>query len=292
MSETPHELSQLQRWMQAVMMHPGGIVEGMQADDARTHIDVQPSAIESVICPSREQSSVERLEIYAHAYYARLLECLRAEFPMTARAIGEDLFDEFAIDYLQSCPSQSYTLDQLGGRFAGFLAETRPDAADDAAAWLGFLPDLAALEWHFAEVFDGPGAERLELLDPQHLAAIGPERWADVRLTCVPCLRIAEFAFPVHEYYLALRRGEEPLPPARRATRLAITRRDYIVRHRPLAEQEAAILASLLAGQSIGDAIAAVMPELESELPAFAAQLQTSFHTWSAEGYFLRAAVS
>lgn len=273
------------------MMHPGGVVEGIQAEAACQHIDLTPAAVDSVICPSREQTSVQRLEIYAHAYYARLLECLQAEFPMTSRAIGADLFDEFAVDYLQQWPSQSYTLDQLGARFARFLAETRPAADDDDVSWLDFLPDLAALEWHFAEVFDGPGAERLELLDPRQLASIGPDRWADVRLTCVPCLRIVEFDFPVQEYYLALRRGEEPLPPERRATRLAITRRDYVVRHRPLAEQEAAILRALHAGTSIGEAIEPAMPHTETELPAFAAQLQAWFRLWSSEGYFLHADV-
>ena len=67
MQNTSHELTQIQRWMQSVIMHPGGVLRGIQADEARAHINLQPADIESVISPSQHQNSVERLEIYARA---------------------------------------------------------------------------------------------------------------------------------------------------------------------------------------------------------------------------------
>ena len=43
---------------------------------------------------SQALTALERLAIYGHAYYARLLECLREEFPVLKHALGEELFDE------------------------------------------------------------------------------------------------------------------------------------------------------------------------------------------------------
>ena len=95
-------------------MNRAGVVDGIASADAQAHIDVSPAQIESVIERSSHQTSVERLEIYAGAYYARLLECLRAEYPIMAEAMGTELFDEFAVEYLQHYPSHSYTLNDLG----------------------------------------------------------------------------------------------------------------------------------------------------------------------------------
>ncbi len=125
-------LEQIQRWMQSVLMHPGGVAEGMQSEAAREHIDLPPGEIEQVVGRSAALDGLERLEIYARAYYARLVECMEAEFPILARAVGEELFREFAVGYLECYPSRSYTLNHLGGRFAEYLAETFPSG--EAAA--------------------------------------------------------------------------------------------------------------------------------------------------------------
>ncbi len=206
---------------------------------------------------------------------------------MTVEAIGEELFDEFAAEYLRCYPSRSYTLDHLGANFARFLAETRPESDDEDHAWLDFLPDLTRLEWNLAEVFDGPGAEQLALLNHEALTAIPPECWSDIRLVPVRCLRIVEFAFPIDAYYRALRAKQEPLPPTRAATWLAITRRDFVVRHYPLSAAEATLLAGLVAGRPLGQAIESAAPA-DGDLDRFAAQLRGWFQHWSAEGFFQR----
>src|SRR5260370_2264837 len=120
------DLGQIQRWMQATIMHPGGVVEGMASAEARRLIDVGPNEAEAVVTRSRALTALERLAIYGYAYYARLLECLREEFPVLQHALGEELFDAFAAQYLPQHPSRSYTLFQLGTNFPHFLEETRP----------------------------------------------------------------------------------------------------------------------------------------------------------------------
>ena len=53
-----------------------------------------------MVLPSKALTSAERLGIYAHMYYARLLEILVAEYPTTRQILTmlsiTDHFDDFA----------------------------------------------------------------------------------------------------------------------------------------------------------------------------------------------------
>lgn len=292
-----HPLDVVQRWMQAVIVHPLGVERGLASPQAREAIDVPREELESIVLPSRAQSSVERLSIYANAYYARLLECLRAEFPMLARAVGEDAFDQFALHYLQRYPSSSYTLGRLGAKFAQFLDETRPGREASAAAfaepgWPDFLVDLATLEWTFDEVFDGPGMETLTPLSAERLTSVPPDRWGDVRLLPAPCLRLLAFRFPVNAHYVALRK-EVGTGPSRllaeltpRTTWMAVGRREYVVRRYDLNREQYELLSALVAGAPLGEGVACVVPEDESAAEQFAGELREWFAWWTADGFF------
>src|SRR5688500_19079541 len=99
MSSEP-SLSQVQRWMQEVIVHPAGVVAGLQSVEARRELEVSADQVESIVTRSQALSGIERLEIYSRAYYARLVECLRSQFPVLAKAVGEDAFDGFGARYL------------------------------------------------------------------------------------------------------------------------------------------------------------------------------------------------
>ena len=303
----PLELDRVQRWMQAVITHPQGAAAGIDAPSAREQIDCSTSTVHRVIQPSQALTSIERLHVYASAYFARLLECLRSEFPALLHALGEETFDAFAFGYLQQYPSTSYTLANLGARFPQYLAETRPesgaalrvaqhDVGVQALAcheqpegwtptWPQFLIDLAVLERTYSEVFDGPGWEGQPLLSADTLAQILPQQWEHARLRPVPCLRLLAFGFPAHEYASAVRRGEPAELPASRPTWLAVTRRDYIVRRTPLLRVQYELLAVLCAGEPLGGAIARACATVEPQ--ASAADVQQWFRQWTAAGYFL-----
>ena len=103
------------------------MIDGIASADAQAHIDVSPAEIETVIERSSHQTSVERLEIYAGAYYARLLECLRAEYPIMAEAMGTELFDEFAVEYLQRLPISQLHAERPGRQFPEVSGGDPPD---------------------------------------------------------------------------------------------------------------------------------------------------------------------
>jgi hypothetical protein len=285
----PAPLTQIQQWMQAVIMHPAGVVAGVDSDQAKGCLPVDPEAIETVITRSKALDSVGRLEVYAHAYHARLLECLREEFPATTMAIGAEAFDELAFGYLQACPPTSYTLNHLATRFPQYLADTRPEreAGSTAPDWADLLVDLAMLEVQFAEVFDGPGIEKSPLLTAESLQSIAPEDWPAARLIPAPCLRVVEHCFPLDPYYTALRRAESPAVPDPAPSWMAITRRDYVVRRHVLSQPQAILLQALLQGQTIGEAIEAAAGHVQN-LDEFAGQLRGWFENWSRAAFFIR----
>jgi hypothetical protein len=285
MPDPPVPFEQIQRWMQSVIMHPGGVEVGTTSAPAREHLQIDANELNSVIAPSQSLSSAERLEIYARAYYARLIECLRAEYPMLLRAIGEDLFDQFAIDFLQRYPSTSYTLSHLGTKFPHYLREVRPSAGE-ADAWPDFLIDLAELERLYSDVFDGPGIEKIAPLNATALQGLSAEQWAKTRLTPAPCLRLVSLDYPVHTYYRRLKKNEEARPPAKRTTLLAITRRDYVVRPLELDVTECGLLSALVDGQLLGEAISEIGSRCD-DFDAFAANLRGWFERWMSERFFI-----
>lgn len=91
-------------------------------------MDVDLADVEGVLARSNVLGPLDRLAVYGHAYFARLLDCLREEYPVLKHALGDEAFDAFATGYLQEHPSRSYTLFELGAKFPDFLRDTRPAA--------------------------------------------------------------------------------------------------------------------------------------------------------------------
>ncbi len=238
---------------------------------------------------SRNLTSTERLNVYANAYYARLLECLREEFPATLRALGSDAFDAFAVDYLQHHPSGSYTLADPGGKFPQYLADSRPadiTASELEVSWPEFLIDLATTERVYSEVFDGPGMERGRMLQSSDLTSVTSEEMAEAVLEPAPCLRLLALRYTVHEYISGVQQGQEPEFPTAEPTWLVVSRRDYVVRRCAVSEAEYVLLSAIVSGSTLGAAIAAVSATTAMDSDQLAASLRDWFCRWAAAAWF------
>lgn len=288
MSNRPVELDRLQRWMQSVITHPAGIENGIAARGAQNEIAIAPAEVESVVARSQQLTSVERLRIYGNAYFARLIECLKEEFPAVLDAVGEEAFHGFAFAYLQEHPSTSYTLADLGAVFPQYLAKSRPPRESDADApdFADFIADLARLERIYSEVFDGPGEETLQLLNAADLQSIKPEQWPLAKLVPVDSLRLEMFQFPVHEYATAVRRQLPRPEPIATPTYLVISRREYVVRRCPVSRDEYRLLQLIVDGDRVGDAINSIADESKLSDTMLAERLHEWFWTWTSAGYF------
>lgn len=258
-SDTRSGLAELQGWMQ------GELLGGEAAGDAE--------AIDRRLTPSATLSSAERLAIYRRGIRLRLLETLRGMLPVFRTTVGAEVFDRFALDYLERHPPRSYTLARLADGFPAYLDTTRPkdgDPNDPRVRWSSFLVELATVERLLLEVYDGPGLEQRPSPDRNALMAIAFERFDVLRPVPAPCLRLLDLDFPVHHHLEIVRRrkqrtsGGEPLAiPYPEPTHLAICRREFRVVLHPLEPLQYALLEILDGHLTLDRAVRSVVGEGE-----------------------------
>jgi len=246
-----------------------------------------PAQLERHLAGSTAFPASAGFGVYRRAYVARIAAAMRAQFPALCHALGQKLFDDFTADYVHRYPPESHTLHDLGRRFAGFLEEQRPDRDQPAAArerWIDFMIDLARFERQLFLLYDAPGAEGEAPADadvPDH------------RLRLQPAVAFGRFHFAVADYYHAVRRQEQPPLPPPGAHRVALVRKDYVVRTIPLTEWESALLEGMSQGGSLADGIraaAAIHAPSPDGDPAFRAAVRQARDRWLDWGLFLETA--
>jgi Putative DNA-binding domain len=239
-------LAEAQAWMQAAIL-------AGSAEDARCHLR-----------DGNRLTAEARIGIYAGGYRLRLIECLRAEYPLLARLAGPTAFDLFCQGYIAARPSHSYTLHDFGAGFADYLEASRP-AGDGTAQTVEAVPAaLARIERAKAEVLRAEGVERLPadgdkpvLLQMLALAAPACRRPDSVRLLDLPFDFTATLASPDGD--------EAPAWPAPVPSLLAVTRSDYRVSWHRLERWQYDWLASL--SEEAAGAPPAEDPRLADWLP-------------------------
>ena len=222
---TEQSLARIQQWMKSVITERGDFVEKVQ-NAAHQH----GLHVEEVVADKRGLSGRERLSIYTSGYVARLLECMRADFPVLRRFMGDAVFDAFARAYIVTEPPHSPSLFDLGAGFAQFLNETKPVVAADAAAaeeeiaaLLDLPSEIARFERARTEVMRAHGTEN----DPRATEDFSPfdVLSQDVNVQATPCLRLLELKFSLIECFQDDQ--DEPPQPDRRRSLVAISRADY-----------------------------------------------------------------
>ena len=230
------------------------------------------AAVGEMVVGDPRLSAVDRLDVYASMYFARIHDVLVEELPRTAAALGGELFHALVTDYLQACRPRHPSLREGGARLPAFLA-AHPHAAE--RPWLA---ELAQLERARLEVFDGPDAAPVSIAA---LRAVPPERFGALRFTLIPAHRLLENRHAI----AAAWRAEEAnaAPPAAEPETLIVWRRDTTVFHRTADADEATWLARLAKAPGVvfGDLCATLAGRLSDE--AAAARAFELVARWAAE---------
>ncbi|MDL2716235.1 MAG: DNA-binding domain-containing protein [Acidobacteriota bacterium] len=263
------ELPRLERWMQAVIVHPGSVAEAVRARSATRHLQV--SDARRALLPSRTMAPLERLAIYQGMYPLRMHEALAADYPGLAAFLGHERFSDFVLSYVAVHPSRSYTFAHLGHRVPEFLRKTRRFAPT------AFLADLARLERAMTEVFEvdeeqaGPPPS-----PPRHVAT----DWASRRFAVSPTLRLLSFRYAVGPALDALKSGKRPATRPR-ASWTAVHRRRYSVYRVELRREEFLLLGALTKGRPLGAALREAARR--NGKPLSPAAVTRAFRTFTAE---------
>jgi len=139
-----------------------------------------------------------RLQIYRNNTFGSLTAALKDTFPVVCRLVDERFFGYAAQDYIRAHPPTAPRLAEYGADFAEFLARFEP------ARHLAYLPDVARLEWAVNAAYHAADASQL---DPQRIAALPQERYADLRFVAHPSCRLFASDFPVDRIWQAHQPG-------------------------------------------------------------------------------------
>jgi hypothetical protein len=277
----PPELDQIERWMQALIMHPDGISSGLLSEETRDILPSSAEGIERVVLPSKQLNSQERLGIYRDMYYWRLIGILEEEFPTVQQLFGEELFGEVARAYVTQHPSRHYSLTRLGSKFPGYLAEEVGDLPHRR-----FAAAVATVERAMEDVFD---ARQVEPIQFEDLQSIPIERWGDVRLQTIPALRLLRLDYQVNSFITAVRENRHVDIPASSPAFTAVYRHNYRVWRVDLDLERFTLLDALHQNESMGSALdqCASIPGINpTELTG---SIGDWFREWTTQGLFCAA---
>jgi len=272
MSLEKPELTRLQRWMQEVVVHPGTVEDAIESDGAVREIPSE--RLSDVVLPSHSMTSAERIGVYHGMYLMRMEEALETDYPVIRYHLGDHQFGHLVREYVQRYPSTSYTLNRLGDHLPQFFLDDSewPEAA--------FLHDLARLELAMTEVFD---EEESPVLGATELEAVPAEMWDESRLLPVPAFRLLAFKHAVIPNLVAYHEDRPSPSPRRRATWVALYRRDYSVLRLELARAEYDLLKAIVSGAPLGEALATAAASKSQRQQA---KVFRWFRTWISEGLF------
>ncbi|MFN8544499.1 MAG: DNA-binding domain-containing protein [Candidatus Binatia bacterium] len=199
---------------------------------------------------------VDRLDIYAQMYWARLHDVLSEDFPRVAAILGAERFDAVVRTYLARNPSLHPSVRHVGERFAAFLA-LGPEIEG-----LPFLADLARLEWARLAVFDAPDAQRLRVDD---LGAVALPEWPRLIFRLVPAVQLLHSAWPVHELWAAAEEGGPPEGVRPTRTSLRVWRDGFMVYQASMGVEEHLALGRVICGEPFASVCAALESVVGSE---------------------------
>lgn len=201
----------------------------------------------------------QRLEIYHHAYRARLVEALADTFSRTAHYVGTENFAQWASDFATTQPPESTSLNHYGDAFPAFLQTRLPHNTE--------LHELAQLDWDLRSRFD---MLDVPALSAAGAAAVSPERWLNMTAPLHPTVLLRTVQTNVVPMWKALQADEE-VPAAQRleqASGLLIWRNDHQPSFQSLDEAQRVFMSALAEGGSL----AQVTEEMQAKHPDLTAQ--------------------
>ena len=251
----------------------------------------------ALIKPNDRMTSFERLQIYNQQYWFRIMGSLSEDFPGLRSLVGERKFEKLAVAYLNECPSESFTLRNLGSRLETWLRKHREYVA--GVERVAF--DMVRLEWADIDAFDS-----LDL--PRFTATASGQLSGATIFRLQPHLHLLDLAYAVDDLLIHVRRlnarsetvsnaviefpkrtriRRSSLPNPGKAY-LAVYRLQGAVYFKRLKRDGFALLRALGEGKPLEEAIEVALLRPGRRVDRIGPQLQDWFQEWSSRGWFAK----
>jgi hypothetical protein len=178
-------LAELQALLYRLIAAPEGVATGLAVEGERLSFE-----LDDLLAGDDRLTAIERLEIYANAYFHRILDCLKEDFPATLATVGADNFHNLITGYLIAHPPTQPSIDRVGERLPEFLRDHPM-----RAKW-PFLADLARLEATLLSVFHAPDAEALTV---EAMRPAPADKWPALKMRTHPAVAILDCEWRVDE---------------------------------------------------------------------------------------------
>jgi hypothetical protein len=278
----PNTLADLQTLLYRLITAPGG-----PHDAAAQEQLLGDNGLGAVITGNERLSPSERVGIYANAYFYRLHDILKEDFPCTHAILGDvhfhNLITGYLIDYPPSEPSVLYA-----GRHLPLYLQTITRLSGMSLSQWPFLQDLARLERACIEVFHGADGDALESTS---LRGLAPESWPSLKIRLHPAAQILDAEWRIDALMEAIKDARSWEPPARKPAAILVWRQHWQVRYRALEAAECEVLKIAAAGSDFASICAALANELESasDVSDLASTINRMFNRWLNDGLLISA---
>ena len=178
-------LAKLQALLYRLIAAPEGVAAGLAAERERLSLE-----LDDLLAGDDRLTAVERLEIYANAYFYRILDCLKDDFPATLAVVGADNFHNLITGYLIAHPPTQPSIDRVGEHLAEFLRDHPM-----REKW-PFLADLALLEGTLLAVFRAANAE---VLTAEAIRSVPADKWPALKMRTHPAVAMLDCEWRVDE---------------------------------------------------------------------------------------------
>jgi hypothetical protein len=199
--------------------------------------------------------AAERFNVYRNNVAITLIGVLRLAYPAVDKLVGPDFFDGVTRAFIAQHPPRTACLSDYGGEFPDFLA------AFPAARALGYLADVARLEWTVNVALNAPDAPTLR---PDALVGLAASEHGRVRFARHPAVRLLAVGYPADAIWRTVLDGDEA---ALGAIKLAPEPISLLVQHEAdsvvmirLERDEACWTSMLFAGVTLAE----ITPERDS----------------------------
>lgn len=262
-------LARLEALLYRLITAPNGVDEALATEKALT-----PRGLEDIIASDDRLSARERLEIYANAYFFRLLDVFKEDYPALLAVAGDTHFHNLITGYLIHHPPTEPSVLYAGRHLPEFL-RTHPMRE----RW-PFLADLATLECATLEVFHAADAPPLS---HEAARAIPPQDWPAIRFQLHPAARLLDLAWTVDRLPGAVAASAAWQTPEHRAARILVWRIKSQVHYREVECAEHLALQLATNGATFAAACEAIAAQTDAAADA-AAQINQWLARWVSDG--------
>ena len=148
-------------------------------------------------------TNTERLEIYRHAYRARLTSVIDADFPALGHLLGDELYDDLVQAYIDTYPSQQASINAFGQHLPGFIRSHGMLGKQALAC------ELCAFEWQLHCSFNAPDSP---ILDEHFLQTLQSNDWPGLRFTLHDSVAVRVYRYAVPVLWQSLKEAQAPEP--------------------------------------------------------------------------------